>query len=88
MNELLLGEQVSGGERRELHSLARARPKAPSPIVDLLITAAELRVRADLGVVDAAEETFAREPAWRPGTGARRAATADQDGPASRAKSG
>jgi DNA-binding PadR family transcriptional regulator len=46
---------------RELRSLADARAQAPSPVVALLITAAELHVRADLGVVDAAEESL--EPA-------------------------
>jgi DNA-binding PadR family transcriptional regulator len=41
---------------RELGSLAEARPAAAgSPVVSLLITAAELHVRADIGVVDAAE---------------------------------
>lgn len=43
---------------RELHSLADARVQASSPVVELLITAAELHVRADLGVVDAAERTI------------------------------
>src|SRR5271170_7071191 len=46
---------------RELRSLADARAQAPSAVVTLLITAAELHVRADLGVVDAAEESL--EPA-------------------------
>jgi DNA-binding PadR family transcriptional regulator len=46
---------------RELRSLADARAQAPSAVVALLITAAELHVRADLGVVDAAEESL--EPA-------------------------
>ena len=49
---------------RELRSLADARtqlapgipPAGPSPVVDLLLTAAELHARADLGVVDAAEQ--------------------------------
>lgn len=46
---------------RELRSLAEARALAgPSPadsaVVSLLLTAAELHVRADLGVVDAAEQ--------------------------------
>jgi DNA-binding PadR family transcriptional regulator len=41
---------------RELHSLAEARRQASSAVVDLLITAAELHIRADLGVVDAAEK--------------------------------
>jgi DNA-binding PadR family transcriptional regulator len=48
---------------RELRSLADARahlapglpPAGSSPVVDLLLTAAELHARADLGVVDAAE---------------------------------
>jgi DNA-binding PadR family transcriptional regulator len=40
----------------ELHSLAEARAlAAASPVVALLVTAAELHARADLGVVDAAE---------------------------------
>jgi len=43
---------------RELHGLADARAQASSPVVELLITAAELHVRADLGVVDAAEQTI------------------------------
>jgi DNA-binding PadR family transcriptional regulator len=48
---------------RELHSLAGAQPqaRATSPVVSLLVTAAELHVRADLGVVDAAERAFAAE---------------------------
>ena len=46
---------------KELHSLAEAQTQAPSPVVALLLTAAELHVRADLGVVDAAEETFASQ---------------------------
>jgi DNA-binding PadR family transcriptional regulator len=44
---------------RELRSLAEARAQSPSDVVALLITAAELHVRADLGVVDAAEQTLA-----------------------------
>jgi DNA-binding PadR family transcriptional regulator len=43
---------------RELHGLAESRSQDPPPVVGLLITAAELHVRADLGVVDAAEDTF------------------------------
>lgn len=43
---------------RELHSLADARADAGSPIDTLLITAAELHLRADLGVVDAAEQSM------------------------------
>jgi DNA-binding PadR family transcriptional regulator len=45
----------------ELHSLAEARRQAPSAVVDLLITAAQLHIRADLGVVDAAEKSFEPE---------------------------
>ncbi len=45
---------------RELRSLAEARAQSPSDVVALLITAAELHVRADLGVVDAAEQTLAQ----------------------------
>jgi DNA-binding PadR family transcriptional regulator len=40
---------------RELRSLADARASAESPVVNLLVAAAELHARADLGVVDAAE---------------------------------
>jgi hypothetical protein len=40
----------------ELRSLTEARnAMPPSPVVTLLLTAADLHVRADLGVVDAAE---------------------------------
>ena len=40
----------------ELRSLAEAKASAAgSPVVALLVTAAELHVRADLGIVDAAE---------------------------------
>jgi DNA-binding PadR family transcriptional regulator len=45
---------------RELRSLGEARAQSPSDVVALLITAAELHVRADLGVVDAAEQTLAQ----------------------------
>ena len=45
---------------RELRSLTEARTQSPSDVVGLLITAAELHVRADLGVVDAAEQTLSR----------------------------
>jgi DNA-binding PadR family transcriptional regulator len=48
---------------RELHSLAEARRQAPSAVVELLITAAELHIRADLGVVDAAEKRLEPERA-------------------------
>ena len=43
---------------RQLHALAEARPAATA-VEALLITAAELHTRADLGVVDAAERTLA-----------------------------
>jgi DNA-binding PadR family transcriptional regulator len=46
---------------RELHSLAEARQQAPSSVVELLITAAELHIRADLGVVDEAEKRLQPE---------------------------
>lgn len=68
---------------KELKSLADARAlNPPSPVVSVLITAAELHVRADLGVVDAAEQSLgsdplkaAAEPAGR--AGAESAAGAD-----------
>jgi DNA-binding PadR family transcriptional regulator len=45
---------------RQLHALADARAATPATEVEsLLITAAELHIRADLGVVDAAEKTLA-----------------------------
>ncbi len=44
---------------RELHGLAAARTGRLSAVEDLLVTAAELHVRADLGVVDAAEQSLA-----------------------------
>jgi DNA-binding PadR family transcriptional regulator len=46
---------------RELHTLAESRRQALSAVVELLITAAELHIRADLGVVDAAEKSFESE---------------------------
>jgi len=46
---------------RELRGLADARVHVSSAVVSLLITAAELHVRADLGVVDAAEQSFEPE---------------------------
>jgi DNA-binding PadR family transcriptional regulator len=46
---------------QEMHSLADARSHADSAVVLLLITAAELHVRADLGVVDAAEQHLSKE---------------------------
>jgi len=46
----------------ELRSLAAARAAASgSPVVALLVKAAELHVRADLGVVDAAERDLTPE---------------------------
>jgi len=46
----------------ELRSLADARAAASaSPLVELLVTAAELHTRADLGVVDAAEHDLTPE---------------------------
>lgn len=47
---------------RELHSLADAQALgSPSPVVRLLLTAAELHARADLGVVDVAEQNLGPE---------------------------
>jgi len=44
---------------KELHGLAEARGLASASAVEsLLVTAAELHIRADLGVVDAAEKTL------------------------------
>ena len=40
---------------RELRGLSDARALATTPVVGLLVTAAELHVRADLQLVDAAE---------------------------------
>jgi len=49
---------------RQLHALAGARATTPATAVEsLLITAAELHIRADLGVVDAAEKTLTAGPA-------------------------
>jgi DNA-binding PadR family transcriptional regulator len=47
----------------ELHGLAGARSGQLSAVEDLLVTAAELHVRADLGVVDAAEQSLSVESA-------------------------
>jgi DNA-binding PadR family transcriptional regulator len=46
---------------RELHGLAEARSHPATAVVELLITAAELHIRADLGVVDAAEQSLEAE---------------------------
>jgi len=43
---------------RQLHALAGARAATATAVESLLITAAELHIRADLGVVDAAEKTL------------------------------
>jgi hypothetical protein len=43
---------------RQLHALADARAATTTAVESLLITAAELHIRADLGVVDAAEKTL------------------------------
>jgi DNA-binding PadR family transcriptional regulator len=52
---------------RQLHALADARTSASTTAVEsLLITAAELHIRADLGVVDAAEKTLTTDPATTP----------------------
>lgn len=75
---------------RELHGLAEARRHAPTAVVELLITAAELHIRADLGVVDAAEKDLEPELASmkRNSPMARRTgAAAGATGPTSRAKS-
>jgi DNA-binding PadR family transcriptional regulator len=48
---------------RHLHALAAARAAASSPVESLLITAAELHVRADLGLIDAAGQTLTASPA-------------------------
>jgi DNA-binding PadR family transcriptional regulator len=48
---------------RQLHALAGARAATTTAVESLLITAAELHIRADLGVVDAAEKTLTSGPA-------------------------
>jgi DNA-binding PadR family transcriptional regulator len=49
---------------RQLHALADARAATPATAIEsLLITAAELHIRADLGVIDAAEKTLTTHPA-------------------------
>jgi hypothetical protein len=48
---------------RQLHALADARGTTTTAVESLLITAAELHIRADLGVVDAAEKTLTTSPA-------------------------
>jgi DNA-binding PadR family transcriptional regulator len=61
----------------ELRSLADARTQARSTVVALLITAAELHIRADLGVVDAAEQSFGPELLAAIRTGASQAGTGE-----------
>lgn len=46
---------------RELRGLSDARNLATTPVVGLLVTAAELHVRADLQLVDAAEAALGPE---------------------------
>jgi DNA-binding PadR family transcriptional regulator len=49
---------------RQLHALADARATTSTTAMEsLLITAAELHIRADIGVVDAAEKTLSTGPA-------------------------
>jgi DNA-binding PadR family transcriptional regulator len=48
---------------RELHALAATRSGPLSAVEELLVTAAELHLRADLGVVDAAERSLTVESA-------------------------
>jgi hypothetical protein len=49
---------------RQLHALADARAVTSTTAVEsLLITAAELHIRADLGVVDAAEKVLTTDSA-------------------------
>lgn len=59
---------------RQLHALAGARTATTTAVESLLITAAELHMRADLGVVDAAEKTLAT---GLPGTGPATAVTGE-----------
>jgi DNA-binding PadR family transcriptional regulator len=66
---------------RELHSLAEARQQAPTAVIELLITAAELHIRADLGVVDAAEKRLEPEPAALPAKAASKTRATAAAGP-------
>jgi DNA-binding PadR family transcriptional regulator len=59
---------------RELHALSEAKSQRPPAVVGLLITAAELHIRADLGVVDAAEKALEPELLARAGAPAAGAA--------------
>jgi DNA-binding PadR family transcriptional regulator len=51
---------------RELRALAEARTQSPSSTLSLLITAAELHARADLGVVEEAQQSLRPAAAARP----------------------
>jgi DNA-binding PadR family transcriptional regulator len=57
--------RVLSGQRthllRQLHALADARGAGTTAVESLLITAAELHTRADLGVVEAAEKTLSAD---------------------------
>ena len=65
---------------RELRSLAEAGTMTrASPVVSLLITAAELHIRADLEVIDAAETTL------RPGGSTAQPATGPETAPGTEA---
>jgi hypothetical protein len=74
---------------RELHALSEAKKQEERPPVDgLLITAAELHIRADLGVIDAAEQAFEADlRARQPGLAARSEAAAARPAPAAAARS-
>jgi DNA-binding PadR family transcriptional regulator len=66
---------------RELHALSEAKTQEPAAVVGLLITAAELHIRADLGVLDAAEKTLGPELRTR-GPAAAGADSANETAPA------
>jgi DNA-binding PadR family transcriptional regulator len=59
---------------RQLHALAQARSDEREAVDALLITAAELHIRADLGVIDAAEQAAVRPAGTGSGTGSWRPA--------------
>ena len=70
---------------RELHGLGKARALVDSTSVEsLLITAAELHIRADLGIVDAAEQTVTASGAVAAAASADRLATDTEQAPASK----
>jgi DNA-binding PadR family transcriptional regulator len=66
---------------RELHALSEAKTQEPAAVVGLLITAAELHIRADLGVLDAAEKSLGPELRTR-GPAAAGADSANETAPA------